>query len=323
MAAAALVVLLALSGVLHEAPARLSASEARNILVTVVLHVLYLVAVAAARPSFSAAVKTLGLSAALASVYSITTGVEVSGRLIVDSLNPNSAGHAAAIGVVALLAAFQITRRTVYLLLSVPPLYVVFLAQSRGGLTVLAAGLAVLWIASRKGRSRAFAVIALAVFMIVLWGNGLQQVQQWFLSSRDSRNVESESRIELARLALRLMREHPFGIGNARFSDYSTSVVGIPLNTHDDWLRIGVEVGVVALLLLLYVTLSRFRALPAGGRAVLAAAATSMAFANVAVDARVSLPLWLVAGLAWDASGPGVGDSVAAGLVERRPADHR
>lgn len=301
LALIALTALLLVSHYLRPEPILLLPNEARNSMLTLVLNLWLVLAFALVRPSMVATVKTFALSGVVASAYSAAIGDATGGRLVSLSLNPNSAGHAAALATLACLAAFKLTGQRLYLALALIPFYVVLLTQSRGGLVVLGVGLIAGWVLARQGKGRWFVAAIGATLGYAFLGPLLTIVRQSLLSTRSDASIETDSRFDLLETAARLIGSNPLGVGYGRFPDLSRPYLGIALNAHNDWLRIAAEAGIAAGLLLLFVALARFRYLSTAGQMILAAGAASMSLGNVATDLRVSVPMWVFAGLAWGA----------------------
>jgi len=307
----ALSVLLIASLYLHVESVFTLPSEARNSMLALLLNLWLVVALAKARPEPATVFRAVGLGSIAFAVYVVAFGQSLGGRVDLEGLNPNSAGHAAALGVAALAATAMVTGHRRWLLAAVAPLSLVYLAQSRGAVVVLIAGAATAWVLSHSGAKRAAAVLLGAAATGLLWGPAAHFTQDNLLAERSAEFVSTDARTRLLQVAGRLIVEHPvFGIGYARFPDYSQPAVGLALNTHNEWIRIAVEVGLPAVLLLLFVVgspLARRLAqqgpvpLPAGraAKAVLAAGCVSWMFSNVMTDLRVALPVWAAAAMAW------------------------
>lgn len=123
----------------------------------------------------------------------------------------------------------------------------------------------------------------------------------------------------------------PLGIGYARFLDISRRDYGVALNTHNDWVRVFVEGGLVLGVLIVLLVASRLLAPTTGhvdgGRlkVILAVGCVAFAFSNTMADLRVSAPAFISAGLIWGMRrrpAPGGGQatdlSAAARSVSRR-----
>lgn len=309
--AVALSALLAASHVGHAMPHYMTPSGARNNMLTLVLNLWLVVAVAKARPAPLTILRGIGLGSLVFAYVVIAYGEEFAGRIAFRELNPNGVGHAAALGVIAIVGTAKLSRRRRWLLAAAAPLYLTYLAQSRGGLVVLIVGAVTGWVLNHQGRSRVIAVLVGGVAVGLLWGPAARFTQDILLAERNaayvSTDASTEERKNVLKLAARLVGDQPFfGVGYAHFPDYAQSEIGMALNTHDDWVRIAVEAGVFALMLLGVIVASPLlRRLDAplpptqAVKALLAAGCASWLFANVTTDLRTALPVWLAAGLAW------------------------
>jgi hypothetical protein len=244
------------------------------------------------------ALRALSIGAVPFAGYTIAYAGQLGGRVSLPGLNPNAAGHAAALGVLALIGTGSLTAHRRWLLGVPVPLTLVYLAASRGGFLVLAVGLGAWLILGHRSAARAAAVALTGAAAVVLWGTASRFALGALLGGRSADYLSTDARTEVAVDAGRLLFRHPvLGVGYARFPDLSE----LALNTHDDWLRIAVEVGLpaVALLALLVAVPVAFKGERAV-RALLLAGVVSWLFANVMADPRVALPVWLAAGLAWN-----------------------
>lgn len=302
LATGALVALVLASVVLHAPTRLLMPSEVRNSAIALVVGLLLVLTYAKAQPGTRATLKVLALSLSAGSVYLAVTGAVTAGRLATETVNSNAAGYAAAAGVLSsLTVAYAAGRRDLRWLVLVPPcFYVVYLSQSRGALTALVVALAV-WVACQShGPRRLVTVIFGILATVLLWGPLAAFASDTLLATRSAAFVESDSRRELLSLAWRSVSANPFGIGYGHFRNLSSPYFGTPLNTHNDWVRIAVEIGVPAAALAIYVLLGRIRV---GGdprlRAMVALSGTAVFFSNTLTDYRVSAPLLIAAGLLW------------------------
>jgi len=297
----ALLALLAVSHYAHQASYFVHASEARNSMVAVLLNVLLFVGVARTSPALGMMLKSLSVGAVLFSGYVIAFSDRVGGRVALEGLNPNAAGHAAALGILALTGVVLLTGRKRWLWLVPIPLTLVWLAQSRGGIVVLVVGLAAMWIWSHQGVSRVLAILFGSVAVFSLWGPAASLTQDNLLAERSATFISTDARASVLQVAWRLIEQNPFaGIGYARFPDFSRPEVGVALNTHNEWVRVAVEAGLPTLVLLLFVLAGPLvRRMPPGQavvvKSMLAAGCASWLFANVMTDLRVALPVWVLA----------------------------
>jgi O-antigen ligase len=174
------------------------------------------------------------------------------------SLGANGLGTFLAIG-----AVMEITLRRSSIL-EVKPLLllglligVVLFSGSRGAILVLVFGL--LSLTFRAG-SRLLSIalagllVAATVWAVVTLGS--VRVASVERVGANPASVENSVplRIEAARLAVRLMIEHPLtgvGYGQAQYFATSDPQIGMVFDTHNEYLRIGAESGIPALILLL------------------------------------------------------------------------
>lgn len=302
----AFMALVAASHIMHGPTVALTTTEARNAAATLCLNIGLVACVAIAAPRTLTTLKVIALSGVAASSYLYMVGDRAGGRLALDDLNPNTAGHAAAITITVLIGLAWATRQWAWLLLTIPPLWTVAASQSRGALVVLGLGLAALLITAQRGRTRTMWLALLPAVMLLLWGPLNRVVTDGILTTRDGAYLSTDARTTVLDLAANASLAHPLtGIGYGHFLDYSAPYLGVPLNTHNDWVRIAVECGLPALVLLLVLLLIPIRRLHLPRRhapvivATIVAVSTSFMFANTMTDLRVSLPIWLCLGLAW------------------------
>jgi putative inorganic carbon (HCO3(-)) transporter len=139
------------------------------------------------------------------------------------------------------------------------------LTRSRGAfLGVLASGVAAAILAPRKHRPVIWAAIVVAAI------GGLYLADEAFWSragtitaSAEERDASASSRLEIWEAAVRMTKDHPFGIGAGNFfqtiSRYNPLHVG--RDTHNTYLRCAAEVGVPGIALLLLLIFNAFRCL--------------------------------------------------------------
>jgi O-antigen ligase len=122
-------------------------------------------------------------------------------------------------------------------------------------------------------------------------------------------NHDTTVRTQVAWFAVRVAAGHPLrGIGYGAFPSHADAEFGLRIATHNDYLRLAAETGIPALaafLALLWLGLCR----PASGdlavpRAMTAAYAVGLLFANALSDLVVSTPFWLALGCLLAAARP-------------------
>lgn len=153
-------------------------------------------------------------------------------------------------------------------------------------------------------RHKVLIALAILVAALVLPGT-LDSVENDLTGSRTSTELtaNTEVRKQAALLAVRVALDHPFrGIGYGMFPDYArtSSILGIYINTHNDYLRLAAEAGIVALVLfvaLLWLGLARrYAADHAILQSLGVAYSVGLLFANTLTDLLVSAPFWVSLG---------------------------
>ena len=176
--------------------------------------------------------------------------------------NPNFLGTFLAIGAVLWIAPGKGRRPTLRQVVAFGViLAAVVVTASRGAILVTAIGLMAIMMLRRR---RAVAVVAGVLLVpLALWGvfaltnarlAGSRQLGINAVSIQNSAGLRTQS----ARLALRLILQHPWaGVGYEQFVAYSArdQHIGIPFDTHDEYLRIGAEGGLTALAFFLILVL--------------------------------------------------------------------
>lgn len=175
------------------------------------------------------------------------------GRVFVLGLNPNALGGILGLGVVAIVFLAMQPGRIPYLLALVPLFAAMGETKSRGALVMMVAGL--LFLILTSGLRRAAFILATVAFVLVLFPSFIGKTQSALLGGRLSQDLtySTDLRLHAAQDALSLALHNPlFGVGYGNFNHYSAidPLIGFPLATHNDFLRVASEVGIPALLLL-------------------------------------------------------------------------
>ncbi|MFI9650064.1 O-antigen ligase family protein [Streptomyces sp. NPDC052040] len=231
-------------------------------------------------------------------------GEYASDRLTGLGLNPNYVGAALALPLVAAVGLARFDRSWAWLLPAAVCGCAVLETRSRGTFVMVAAGLACVLLARRPLRHKVLIGLALLAVTVALPGT-LDSVEGNLTGSRSSTELSAntEVRKRAALLAVRVALDHPLrGIGYAMFPEYarSSSGLGIYINTHNDFLRLAAECGLVALLLLVALLWLGLGRRPAAGHLVLQALgvayAAGLLFANALTDLVISTPFWISLG---------------------------
>ncbi len=173
-------------------------------------------------------------------------------------LGPNGLGTFLAIG-----TALEITVRKDHLLrissiLTLGALLTaIFLTGSRGAVLVLGVSLiAMMLLSSRRSLVILLAAALIPATALAIGALTSARIDSALQAGVSPASIETSShlRIEAAKLAVHLMAMHPLtGVGYAQAAAYAPSDpgLGIEFDTHNEFLRIGAESGIPALLLLI------------------------------------------------------------------------
>ncbi|MDX3258837.1 O-antigen ligase family protein [Streptomyces sp. MI02-2A] len=243
-------------------------------------------------------------SGAGAAGYLLVRGEYASDRLIGLGLNPNYLGVVLALSLVAAVGLARFSRSRSWLVPAVVCAHALLLTRSRGALATAAVGLACVLLASRPLRHKVLIALAIAAAAVVLPGT-LDSVEGHLMGDRtpSELTVNTEVRKQAALLAVRVALDHPLrGIGYAVFPEYArtSSALGIFINTHNDYLRLAAESGMVTLALLVallwFGLARRYSAERVVLQALCLAYAVGLLFANALTDLVISTPFWISLG---------------------------
>ena len=235
--------------------------------------------------------------------YLLMRGDQAAGRLVGLGLNPNYAGVFLALATVAAVGMARVGRSRAWLLPALVCAAAVFETRSRGAYLAVLAGLTCLLLSGRPPRQKVFLTLAALIAALVL--PGTLNSQNGLTGDRSTTELaaNSEVRTQAALLAARVAFENPLrGIGYARFPDFAESTAGfhISMNTHNDYLRLAAEAGVLALVLflaLMWRGLSRrCSGYEAVLRAVVVAYGGALVFANTLSNLVITIPFWISLG---------------------------
>ncbi len=171
--------------------------------------------------------------------------------------NPNFLGTFLAVGAVLLtVLAWRRPPRLFHVLGAALVLAAMGTTGSRGALVVYGAGLlsAAFWL---QARTKAVLAATMVVPIIFIGVGALTsaRIQGSAAQGIDSATIEASPtlRFQAVQLALTLARQQPVsGVGYGRFPEYAAASddLGVPFNTHNDYLRVWAESGLPSLLLL-------------------------------------------------------------------------
>jgi O-antigen ligase len=266
---------------------------------------LVLLAVSALRPPDPRRIaQVVAVSGGLLAAYLLIRGEYAADRLTGLGLNPNYVGAALALPLVAAAGLARFSRSWLWLMPAVVCACALLETRSRGAFVMAAAGLTCVLLAARPLRYKVLIAVAVLTFTAMLPGT-LGSMEGNLTGSRTATELtaNSEVRMQAALLAVRVALDHPLrGIGYAMFPEYarSSSALGIYINTHNDYLRLAAESGLVTLVLLLALLwlglARRYTAHHVVLQALGVAYATGLLFANALTDLVISTPFWISLG---------------------------
>jgi hypothetical protein len=264
------------------------------------LALLAVALVAAPRPGMIA--RTIALTGVITAGYALAFGDQADGRLEALGFNPNYLGGLLALPCVAAVGLLRLTRRPMWAAPAAVCLAAIAGTQSRGAFVSAAAGVAVVMVQGRRRRS--LTLIATAGAALGLYG-GLGPIERLAAGGRRPADLAYDTAVrgQVAEFAATVAAQHPIrGIGLGTFASYAASSpdFGIYMATHDDYLRLAAEAGVIALVLFLLLLWRGTKAGRSGGlavlRAVTVAYAAGLFFANPLANLIASTPFWLSLG---------------------------
>jgi O-Antigen ligase len=267
--------------------------------------------------------RVIAVTGTVAGAFVLVRGGYVGGRLEGLGCNANYLGILLALPIVAAVGLLRSTRRLAWLV----PAAVCFVAlvdtQSRGAFWTTAAGVGAVVVQgrSRRGRVLLAAAGAAAAGAAVIAGK-LPSIEKIAVGlgagdrSVTGLGIDNGARVRVAELAVRVMIDHPLrGIGYWMFPTYAerSPDFGLYLTTHNEYLRLGAEAGVPALVVfvvLLQGGMWRRRAAaddpidePVADlivvRSVVVAYGVALLFANPLASLAVSAPFWMALGSIW------------------------
>jgi hypothetical protein len=236
--------------------------------------------------------------------YLLIQGEYASDRLTGLGLNPNYVGAFLAVSLVATAGLARFHRTWAWLVPAVVCAFALIETRSRGAFLMAAVGLACLLLVGRPLRDKVLIALVLLVSAEALPGS-LDSVEGDLTGSRTSTELtmNTEVRKQAAALAMRIAFDHPLrGIGYAMFPEYARAspTLGIYINTHNDYLRLAAETGMVTVALLVALLwLGLVRRYPADHsvlQALCASFAVGLLFANTLTSFVVSAPFWISLG---------------------------
>jgi O-antigen ligase len=264
-------------------------------------------------PGLGQTVKTIGFSGVLFAGLALALNFGAQDRLEGFGLNPNFLGHALALGCIALVALYLPSASVLFLVPAAGAALAVAATGSRGAVVALAAGVCYLLIGHGK---RVLAVVLALVLVVAgfLVPPISSRVENSALFNRSSTSIASNNKVrfEAALVAVRYSIQNPiFGIGYGQFTEMTPgeSALRIRINTHNDYLRLAAEAGLLTLCVFigLLVMALNFHSVTRGPRrpidweirstrAVLVVGLVGICFANSLANLQVTGAFWISLG---------------------------
>jgi O-antigen ligase len=254
--------------------------------------------------------RVIALSGMLAAGYVLVRGGFDNGRLEGLGSNPNYLGFLLALPLVAAVGLIRYARNPRWLVPAAVCFIALFDTHSRGAFLAAAAGVALVFV---QGRSWRF--LALLMSVVVSAGGAAAAVGMLRSLARHIVNfgagdrsitdlgLSNGLRARVAAFAVRVVVEHPLrGIGYAIFPSYAqrSPDFGVYLGTHNEYLRLAAEAGVLTLVVFLVLLWMGMARRQAGDLAVLRAVVLAymviLLFANPLARLIVSVPFWVALG---------------------------
>jgi O-antigen ligase len=272
-------------------------------LITLLAGLGLLAAVTAAPPPARAVAAVTALAGGTAAGCLLLYGHRMHGRLEGLTLNPNYLGGLLALPLVAAVGLAWRHRRPGWLVPAGICLAGMVATQSRGAFAAAVVGVAIVVMQGRR-RGLQVLVVSVAVLSAVVFPGTIDVAQHAAVGGRGAAELSHNTSVRehVAWFAARVAAGHPLrGIGYDMFPAYAggSPDLGLYLATHNDYLRLAAEAGILALiafLVLIWLGLKNPGPELAVARAMTAAYAVGLLFANELANLVVSTPFWLALG---------------------------
>ncbi len=259
-------------------------------------------ATAASPPSPDAIARVTALTGGIAAGVALALGEQAGGRLQAFGLNPNYLGTYLALPLVASAGLARRHRQPLWLVPAAACLAGMVATQSRGAFVAGVAGVAIVFVHGRRPGRQAL-IVAVAAASGVLFPGVIRAAERIAAGGRKAAELSYDTAVRenVAWFAARVAIDHPLrGIGYGMFPRYAenSTSLGIYLATHNDYLRLAAESGIPSLIAFLALVQIGMRRRGDLGvlRAMTAAYAAGLFFANELANLAVSTPFWLSLG---------------------------
>jgi O-antigen ligase len=261
-------------------------------------------AVAVSPPAPRAVAGVTAAVGAVAACWLLVAGDRAQGRLEGLGLNPNYLGAYLALPLVAAVGLAWHRRRPIWLVPAAACLAGMVATQSRGAFVAGAVGVGLVLIQGRRRGVQALVLIT-AITVGTAFPGLVDAAEHVATGGRPATQLTENSSIRehVAWSAAQVALRHPLrGIGYGMFPSYAENSpeLGIYIATHNDYLRLAAEAGILSLVAFLMLIWLAMKGRGSGDTAVLRAMTTAYAvgllFANELANLVVSMPFWLAMG---------------------------
>jgi hypothetical protein len=216
---------------------------------------------ASLRPSPQIVLAAIAGTGVIASAFVVTGGFGNSDAILVDygnyvravafGLNSNYLGALIALGATATVGLALFRRQPVILLCLIPMVAVQPELKSRSTLGLLILGI-LLAVVFQVGFRRSVALVGALVVLALLFGSSVAPIYRSALGSRANVDLSDSDSIRAAAVPLAISTGGShllLGVGDGNFQTAAATseTIGTAVNTHNDYLRVFAEFGVVAL----------------------------------------------------------------------------
>lgn len=264
--------------------------------------------VVSVRPDPRRTATVMGLTGGLAAFVAQVGGSFSHDRLTALGLGPNYLGIVLAMALVVAFGKALGTGNSAWWIVVVVDVGGLLATQSRGSFIAAAVGLTVLVIQDR----RRFAILLLGLFAVTFlflksdWDDG-RVVGPLLTRPESELRSNNEIRGEAALLSAQVAVQNPvWGIGYGNFPEEAEDKLGVFINTHNDFLRLAAEAGLLGLLPFVFLSMLALKGQTKEMRwtqSVLICYLVACLFANPLSNLQISAMFWTSFGAALASAG--------------------
>jgi hypothetical protein len=280
------------------------ASQTHQNLTWILAGLVVLVVTVASPPSFTALVRVILLTSAIAAVVALVQGDYVGGRLQGLGLNPNYLAVYLAVPIVISIGLALRRRNLLWLAPGAACVPALLASQSREGFLAVAAGAAFV-IVQGRARGRMLLMVLAVITAVSLFPGHLDSITSLGAGNRSAAELSYDNliRARVALFAVHVALSHPLlGIGFGQFPAYAavSSTLGFYITTTNEYLLLAAETGLVSLAAFGVLLWLAVKDPGHGDMAVLRAAVVTCAVSMLFIDSFsspvVAVPFWICLG---------------------------